>query len=85
MHITPPCHIVWSTDSVDLSDPFQRRWYIRKVLLQGRSEDIHTLGLEGVATKLDDLDLPLGLYQLWKTFLEKRTQTRNGPDVQAYR
>lgn len=73
MRITPPRHIVWSTDSVDLSDPFQRRWYIRQVLLHGRSEDIRTLDLAEVATMLDDLGLPLHLYRLWKTFLERRT------------
>jgi len=27
---TPPVYIVWSTDQVDLSDPFQRRWYIQQ-------------------------------------------------------
>jgi hypothetical protein len=73
MRITPPRHIVWSTDSVDLSDPFQRQWYIRQVLLHGRSEDIRTLDLDEVATMLDDLSLPLHLYRLWKPFLERRT------------
>jgi len=43
----PPRHIVWSTDLLDLSDPFQRRWYIRQVLLHGRTEDIRTLDLNG--------------------------------------
>ncbi len=73
MHITPPRHIVWSTNSVDLSDPFQRQWYIRQVLLHGRSEDIRTLDLTEVATMLDDLSLPPHLHRLWKTFLERRT------------
>ena len=73
MRITPPRHIVWSTDSVDLSDPFQRRWYIRQVLLHGRSEDIRTLNLGEVVTILDDLSLPPHLYRLWKAFLERRT------------
>jgi len=73
MRITPPRHIVWSTDSVDLSDLFQRRWYIRQVLLHGRSEDIRTLDLAEVAMMLDDLSLPPGLYRLWKTFLERHT------------
>jgi hypothetical protein len=36
----PPNYIVWSTDRVDLSDPFQRRWYLQQVLTHGRLEDI---------------------------------------------
>ncbi|MGA9348940.1 MAG: hypothetical protein WBW48_09060 [Anaerolineae bacterium] len=73
MRITPPRHIVWSTDRVDLSDPFQRQWYIRQVLLHGRSEDIRALDLGEVAAMLDDLNLPPDLYRLWKTFLGRRT------------
>lgn len=72
MRISPPRHIVWSTDAVDLSDPFQRRWYIRQVLLHGRSEDIRTLDLDEVEALLDDLDLPPHLYALWKAYLERR-------------
>jgi hypothetical protein len=72
-HITPPRYIVWSTDQVDLADPFQRRWYIRQVLLHGRAEDIRSLDLAEVAALLDDLDLPPDLQQLWKSFLEARS------------
>ncbi|MDQ7030173.1 MAG: hypothetical protein Q9O62_10540 [Ardenticatenia bacterium] len=68
----PPRHIVWSTDKIDLNDPFQRRWYIRQVLLHGRAEDIRTLDLNEVARLLDDLDLPPVVYHLWKAFLEER-------------
>lgn len=67
-----PRHLVWSTDSIDLSDPFQRRWFIRQVLLHGRSEDIRALDLHEVAESLDDLRLPADLHRLWRTFLEKR-------------
>lgn len=70
--IRPPRHIVWSTDTVDLSDPFQRRWYIRQVLLYGRAEDIRTLNLNEVEAWLDDLGLPSHLHSLWKMFLEQR-------------
>ncbi len=69
-HITPPRHIVWSTDQVDMADPFQRRWYIRQVLLHGRAEDVATLDLAEVASLLDQLDLPADLHQLWTSFLE---------------
>ena len=70
--IFPPRHIVWSTDRVDLSDPFQNRWYLRQVIMYGRSEDISTLDFHEVRQELDALDLPLDLYQLWKKFFESK-------------
>ena len=72
----PPRHIVWSTDHVDLSDPCQRRWYVRQVLLHGRAEDIRTLDLEEVAAWLEELNLPADLHHLWKSFLEARARAR---------
>jgi hypothetical protein len=68
----PPRHIVWSTDQLDLSDPFQCRWYLRQVLLHGRAEDIRQLDLSEVERELDDLQLPDHLTRLWKRFLEQR-------------
>ena len=68
----PPRHIVWSTDHLDLSDPFQRRWYLRQVLLHGRAEDIRQLDLTEVERELDELHLPDNLLRLWKRFLEQR-------------
>lgn len=72
MRTVSPPHIVWSTDSLDLSDPFQRRWYIRQVLLYGRAQDIRSLDLEEVASLLDELNLPPPVYRLWRAFLETR-------------
>ena len=77
MLLQPPRHIVWSTDTVDLSDPFQRKWYIRQVLLHGRAQDIRALDLEEIAYLLDDLNLPPDLHELWKAFLETRTHDRS--------
>jgi len=68
----PPRHIVWSTDSVDLDDPFQRRWYIRQVLLHGREEDIRELDLDEVAGQLYELNLPQPVESLWRAFLERK-------------
>jgi hypothetical protein len=68
----PPAYIVWSTDHVDLSDPFQRRWYIQQVLTHGRLEDIHTLNLDEVAAALDEMILPEDVRSLWQRFLETR-------------
>lgn len=68
--VHPPRHIVWSTDQLDLSDPFQRRWYLRQVLTHGRAEDIHALDLEDIRRELENLDLPPDIYSLWKAYLK---------------
>lgn len=67
--IHPPRHIVWSTDQLDLSDPYQRRWYLRQVLTHGRAEDIRKMDIEEIRRELDNLDLPPDIYSLWKSFL----------------
>ncbi len=68
--ISPPRHIVWSTDIVDLSNPFERKQYIQQVLTHGRAEDIKNLDLDEVAQLLDELNLPKDVRSLWKVFLE---------------
>jgi hypothetical protein len=68
----PPTHIVWSTDHVDLSDPFQRRWYIQQVLTHGQAEDIRALKLDEIVAVLDEIILPEDVRSLWKCFLESR-------------
>lgn len=72
MPLKPPLHIVWSTDTVDLDDPFQRRWYMRQVLLHGRAEDVRTLDFDEVEASLDDLDLPQHIDSLWRAYFERR-------------
>lgn len=74
--ISPPRHIAWSTDQVDLADPFQRKWYIRQVLEHGRSADIAALDLDEVASVLDELNLPPHIYSLWVRFLASRYAAR---------
>jgi len=39
-----PRHIVWSTETLNLADPFQRKWYLRQVLMHGRAQDIRSGG-----------------------------------------
>lgn len=70
--LRPPTYIVWSTDQVDLSDPFQRRWYLQQVLTHGRAEDIRTLDLDEIAAELDEMILPEDVRSLWQRFLEAR-------------
>jgi hypothetical protein len=73
---SPPKHIVWSTDRIDLADPFQRKWYIRQVIEHGKAEDIASLDLDEVARLLDELNLPPYLHSLWSRFLESRHVAR---------
>jgi len=74
--IHPPRHLVWSTESVDLDDPFQRQWYVRQVLIHGRAEDVGALDLDEVARLLDGLNLPGHIYSLWDAFLKRRGYDR---------
>jgi hypothetical protein len=68
---TPPHYIVWSTDRLDLDDPFQRRWYLRQVLLHGRAEDIARLDLDEITREIDTLTLPDDIARLWRSFLQR--------------
>jgi hypothetical protein len=69
--VQPPRYIAWSTNEVDLNDPFQRRWYIRQVLLYGREQDVRQLDKAELATLIDELRLPEPIYQLWKRYLSR--------------
>jgi hypothetical protein len=66
-----PRYIVWSTDHVDQSDPFQRRWLLRQILTHGKAEDIRALDWDEIKRELDYLDLPQEIDSLWRTFLGK--------------
>lgn len=68
----PPAYIVWSTDQIDLSDPFHRRWYIQQVLTHGRAEDVRALSLDEIAAVFDEIILPEDVRSLWQRFLETR-------------
>ena len=70
MIVHPPRHLVWSTDTIDLSDPFQKRWLLRQTLMRGRAEDIRALELEEIRQGLDLLDLPKEIESLWQRYLE---------------
>jgi len=70
MNIHPPRYIVWSTDTVNLRDPFQRRWLLRQTLMRGRAEDIGALTLADIKRELNQLDLPKEIESLWRRYLE---------------
>jgi hypothetical protein len=67
-----PRYIVWSVDRVNTTDPFQRRWLLRQILLHGRAQDIRLLDLAEVERDLDSLGLPPDLYRLWHNYLRAR-------------
>ena len=69
-----PRNIVWSTDRLDLSDPFQRRWLLRQILTHGREQDIRALDLDEVERELDGLQLPPHIRDLWQAFFERRRE-----------
>lgn len=64
----PKRHIVWSKNKIDLSDPFQRKWYIKQVLTYGRTEDIALLDWEEVKKLLPELKLPPHIKRLWENY-----------------
>lgn len=70
-----PRHIVWSFDDVDdldLSEPENRKWLIKQVLMNGRMEDIRSLDLDEVERLLPDLYLPRPIKKLWGDYFAKR-------------
>ncbi len=64
----PKRYIVWSTDEVDLGDPFQRTWYLKQVLTHGRAEDIAALDWDEVERLLPKFDLPMDIAALWEDY-----------------
>jgi hypothetical protein len=70
MIVHPPRHLVWSTDTIDLSDPFQKRWLLRQTLMYGRVEDVRALEIEEISREFDELDLPKEIASLWRRYLE---------------
>ena len=70
MAVHPPRHLVWSTDQIDLHDPFQKRWLLRQTLIHGTAQDIRALKLADIQINLDSLDLPKEIESLWRRYLE---------------
>ncbi len=65
-----PRHIVWSTDDLDLRDPFQKRWLLRQTLMHGTAQDVRALDFGEIKIHLADLDLPKDIDSLWRRYLE---------------
>ena len=74
----PKRYIVWSKRALDLSDPWQRKWYLRQVLIHGRAEDVSALDWDEVRGALPELDLPTEVRSLWE-----RQLARDGTSTEA--
>jgi hypothetical protein len=73
MKIKPKRYIVWSTKKeIDLSDPWQRKWYIKQVLIYGRAEDIAELEFEEIKNLLPELELPKRIKSLWEDYFTSK-------------
>ena len=70
--ISPPRHLVWSKDEIDIADPFQRRWLLKQTLIHGTADDIRRLDLDEVSQQIDQLNLPADIERLWRTYLKTR-------------
>lgn len=64
-------YIVWSKRELDFDDPWQRRWFIRQVLLHGRAEDVAALDWEELRRLLPELNLPPEIKRLWERYFER--------------
>jgi hypothetical protein len=64
----PKRYIVWSKSDVDLSDPFQKKWYIQQVLTKGRAEDVASIDWDEIKQCLHELNLPENIHRLWESY-----------------
>jgi hypothetical protein len=73
MKIKPKRYIVWSTDKeIDLSNPWQKKWYIKQVLTNGRAEDVAELDWEEIKNLLPELELPEDIKSLWEDYFASK-------------
>ncbi len=69
----PKRYIVWSKNDIDLDDPFQKKWYLKQVLTNGRAEDIAAIDWDDVKKYLPELDLPSNIHNLWSTYFNAQS------------
>jgi hypothetical protein len=64
----PKRYIVWSKREIDLENPFQKEWYIKQVLLYGKSEDIRNIDWNEIKAFLPHLNLPPDIKKFWEDY-----------------
>ena len=67
----PKRYIVWSTNEIDLTNPFQRKWYIEQVLQHGKAEDVAELNKDELKELLPTLNLPKDIMGFWQWYFDK--------------
>jgi len=73
----PKRYIVWSKDKIDLRDPWQKKWYIKQVLINGRTEDIALLKWKEIEHILPELDLPPDIKNLWEDYFNVKRKIKS--------
>jgi hypothetical protein len=66
--VRPKRYIVWSKERVDLSNPFQKKWYVQQVLTHGRAEDVAALDWNELESLLPGIQLPPRVRRLWEDY-----------------
>jgi hypothetical protein len=66
--VRPKRYIVWSKERVDLSNPFQKKWYVQQVLAHGRAEDVAALDWNELESLLPGMQLPPRVRRLWEDY-----------------
>ena len=64
----PKRYIVWSKERGDLSNPFQKKWYVQQILTHGRAEDVASLDWNELESLLPGLQLPPRVRRLWEDY-----------------
>jgi hypothetical protein len=64
----PKRYIVWSKNEIDLTDSWQRKWYIQQVLNHGRAEDISQIDWEEIRSLMRELNLLPAVRRLWEDY-----------------
>lgn len=74
--VRPLRHVMRSERGLDLSDPWQRRWYMKQMLVHTRAEGVARLHWEESGRLLPELDLPRGVCPLWENCFNSREKTK---------
>ena len=61
-------YLVWSKRDLDLTDLWQRRWFMQQVLTHGRAEDVAALDWQEIERALPELSLPSDVRRLWEHY-----------------
>jgi len=64
----PKRYIVLSKNEIDLTDSWQRKWYIQQVLNHGRAEDISQIDWEEIRSLMGELNLLPAVRRLWEDY-----------------